>query len=465
MPRSARIWFSAILLGVAASMTAAAAVDDQALRALLVERVDARKWGTAIVVGISSPEGRRVVSYGTLALNDGRKVDGATVFEIASLTKVFTALVLADMARRQQLALDAPVSTCLPAGTRIPQHGGMQITFIDLATHSSALPLRPTNLASQTALNKYAGYTVEQLYQGLATFQLPRDPGAAFEYSNWGFGLLANALGHCAGKTYEALLAERVTRPLGMRDTTFGPTGAARSSLAAAYDSKLQPVPNEGTGALNGAGGLYSTVNDLLEFIELFLGRGPQPLAAAAATLLEPRRPGDGPDTQMGLGWRVTTSNGVQTVWSSGRADGYRAFMGFDPRARVAVVALTNAATNVGVDDIGWHMLDPRVAIIRQHPRIAVPADVLERYVGRYKFEDGVFMTVARNEDHLVVQMTGQGPSPIFAAGPREFFPEDIEAQFVFDESGTAPAPSLVLNQDGHTYKAVRVTQEEGTRQ
>ena len=178
--------------------------------------------------------------------------------------------------------------------------------------------------------------------------------------------------------------------------------------------------------------------------------------------MLEPRRPGDGPDTQMGLGWRVTTTkDGVQTVWSSGRADGYRSFMGFDPRARVAVVALTNAATNVGVDDIGWHVLDPRVALIQQHPRIAVPADVLERYVGRYRFEDGVFMTVVRDEDHLVVQMTGQGPSPIFAGGPREFFPEDIEAQFVFDESGTAPAPSLVLNQDGQTYKAVRVAEEE----
>ena len=79
---------------------------------------------------------------------------------------------------------------------------------------------------------------------------------------------------------------------------------------------------------------------------------------------------------------------------------------------------------------------------------------------GRYKFEDGVIMTVARDEDHLVVQLTGQGPSPIFASGPREFFPEDIEAQFVFDESGTEPAPSLVLNQDGQTYKAVRLAEE-----
>lgn len=461
MPSSARAWLAGILLGIAVPIGTHAAVDEQELRAVLVERIDVRRWGTAIVVGISSQQGRQVVSYGTLAVKDGHKVDGATVFEIASLTKVLTALVLADMAGRHRLQLDAPVSTCLPANVKIPAHSGKQITFVDLATHSSGLPLRPSNLASQTAINKYAGYTVEQLYQGLATFQLPRDPGTAFEYSNWGFGLLGNALAHCAGKSYEALLAERVTGPLGMRDTTFGPNGAARSRLAAPYDANLQPVPNEGLGALNGSGGLYSTVNDLLQFIEVFLGRGPQPLVAAGATMREPRQPGDGPDTRMGLGWRVTTSKGGgKTMWSSGRADGYRAFMAFDPHTQVGVVALTNAATNVGVDDIGWHVLDPSEALVRQHPRIAVPADVLERYVGRYLFEDGVFMTVVRNADHLVVQMTGQGPSPIFAGGPREFYPEDIEAQFVFDESGAAPAQSLVLNQGGQAWKAVRVTQE-----
>jgi CubicO group peptidase (beta-lactamase class C family) len=450
--------FAVALLAAVAANVAAKPVDEQALHALLVERVDMRKWGTGIVVGISSPQGRQIVSYGTLSRHDRRKVDGTTVFEIASLTKVFTSLVLADMAARKQVSLDAPVNTCLPGGVAVPQHGGKRITFVDLATHSSGLPLRPNNLASQTALNKYAGYTVEQLYQGLATFQLTRDPGMEFEYSNWGFGLLGNALGHCAGKSYATLLAERVTGPLGMHDTMFVPSSALRSRLAAPYDGKMQPVSNESTGALDAAGGLYSTVDDLLEFVEVFLGHGPRSLVAAGPTMLEPRRPGDGPDTRMGLGWRVTTAHDKTTIWSSGRADGYRAFMGLDPRGRVAVVALTNVATNVGVDDIGWHVLDPSAAIIRQHPRTAVPAEVLERYVGRYKFDDGVVMTVAREQDHLVVQMTGQGPSAIFASGPGEFFPEDIEAQFVFAESGTAPAQSLVLNQDGQSYKARRMT-------
>lgn len=442
------------------SVAHAAAVDEKELHALLVERVDVRQWGTAIVVGISSPRGRRVVSYGTLSVENGRKVDGATIFEIASLTKVLTALVLADMARQQQVKPDAPVSSCLPKGVKVPEHGGRQITFVDLATHSSGLPLRPTNLASQTALNKYAGYTVEQLYQGLATFELPRDPGTAFEYSNWGFGLLGNALADCAGKSYEALLAERVTVPLGMRDTMFVPSNVLRSRLASAYDSKLRPVPNESTGALNAAGGLYSTVDDLLKFVEVFLGRGPQPLAAAATTMLEPRRPGDDPQTHMALGWRVSTVDGVTTVWSAGRADGYRSFMAFDPQARLAVVALTNAATNAGVDDIGRHVLDPRRTVARPHRWITVSANVLDRYVGRYRFEDGNYLSVVRDGNQLIVEMTGQGPLPVLATAPREFFPEDIEAQFVFSASGAGQAQSLVLNQDGQSWKAQRVAEE-----
>jgi serine-type D-Ala-D-Ala carboxypeptidase/endopeptidase len=453
-------WLTAMALGVAAATNVFAAVDEQALRALLVERVDERKWGTAIVIGISSPQGRRIVSYGTLGVEDRRKADGTTAFEIASLTKVFTALLLADMSSRGRLKLDAPVGTCLPAGVKVPQHGSKQVTFLDLATHSSGLPLRPTNLTSQTGLNKYAGYTLAQLYQALAAFELPREPGSAFEYSNWGFGLLGNALGHCEGMSYEALLAERVTGPLGMRDTMFVPSNSVRSRLAAAYDDKLQPVPNQSLGALAGSGGLYSTVDDMLNFVDLFLGRGPRPLVAAAAIMVEPRRPGDYPEVHMGLGWRVERE-GVQTLWSHGRADGYRSFMGVDPQARLAVIALTNAATAVGVDDIGRHVLDPRITVARAHRWITISPDVLDRYVGRYKFRDGGDLTVVRQAAGLSLQLSGQDAFPALATAPREFFPKDgNEAQFLFSESGPGPAQSVVVSQDGKSFTADRVAQE-----
>jgi serine-type D-Ala-D-Ala carboxypeptidase/endopeptidase len=461
MPASRRLLSAVVLLVGVATAVLAAPVDENELHTFLVERVDGRKWGTAVAVGISSPQGRQTVSYGTLSVQDRRKVGGDTVFEIASLTKVFTALVLADMVARKQLRLDASVGTCLPVGVKLPEHGGRQITFLDLATHTSGLPLRPINLASQTALNKYAGYTVEQLYQGLASFKLSRDPGSAFEYSNWGFALLGHALAHCAGKSYAELLAERVTGPLGMRDTMYVPGSSVRTRLAAAYDSELQPVPNQELGALYASGGLYSTVDDMLKFIDLFLGRGPQPLVAAAATMLEPRRPGDDELTRMALGWRVEDDGGVQTMWSSGRADGYRSFMAISPQARQAVVAFTNAATLVGVDDIGRHVLDPRVTVARAHRWISVAPDLLDRYVGRYKFKDGGYLTVERQGSGLILQLSGQEKFLALAITDREFFPRDgNEARFVFSAPDSGPAQSLVLSQDGRSYQADRIAEE-----
>jgi hypothetical protein len=123
-------------------------------------------------------------------------------------------------------------------------------------------------------------------------------------------------------------------------------------------------------------------------------------------------------------------------------------------------VGLTNGATIAGVDDIGRHILDPRISVARVHPRIKVATEVLDRYVGRYKFEDGNHLTVVRDGDQLVVELTGQGPLPVLPTGPGEFFPDGLEAQFVFAEAGSEPAPSLVLNQDGQSWKAQRVAEE-----
>jgi CubicO group peptidase (beta-lactamase class C family) len=441
----------------AADPAATGMVEEQELRKILVERVDGRKWGTAIVIGVSTPRGRRIVPYGTLSTTNRRAVDGETVFEIASLTKIFTALLLADMASKHEVKLDAPVASCLPATVKVPQHGGKQITFADLATHTSGLPLRPGNLASQMALDKYAGYTLEQLYQGLSAFTLTRDPGSEFEYSNWGFGVLGNALAYCAGKNFNTLLHERVLDPLDMRDTRFEISTGMRARLAAGYDTHRKPMPNEGNGALDPAGMLHSTVADLLKFMDVFLGRGPPTLVNAASTMLAKPRPTGDPQTQIALGWRIAAADGLQEVWSGGRADGYRSYMAFDPKRRIAVIGLTNAATNVGVDDISRHVLNPAVEVAKEHPRVAVAKELLGRYPGRYLFDDGNTLAVSLLGTQIIVEMTGQGPLPVFPSGEREFYPEDIEARFVFEESGKAPAGSLVLTQDGQSWKARRV--------
>src|SRR5580693_8598518 len=116
------------------------------IREILVKRIDRQKQAVGIVVGVIEPHGRRVVAYGKLANGDPRTLDGDTIFEIGSITKVFTSLVLADMVSRKEVSLDDPADRYLPEHVRMPERSGQPITLLDLATHSSGLPTVPSNL-------------------------------------------------------------------------------------------------------------------------------------------------------------------------------------------------------------------------------------------------------------------------------------------------------------------------------
>jgi serine-type D-Ala-D-Ala carboxypeptidase/endopeptidase len=185
-----------ILLGFALSQSSGqtALPSDQDIRKTLIDRIDRQHQSVGIVVGVIGPEGRRVVAYGQLEKGDPRALSGDTVFEIGSATKVFTALLLTDMVERGEVALDDPVAKYLPAGVQMPERNGRSITLVDLATHTSGLPRLPTNLAPKDPGNPYADYSVDELHEFLADYQLTRDIGSQYEYSNLGGGLLGYVL-------------------------------------------------------------------------------------------------------------------------------------------------------------------------------------------------------------------------------------------------------------------------------
>src|SRR5688572_16480680 len=194
MTRPALVLVISMVAVLATTPARAAPPPDAELRRMLVTRVDVQRQATGIVLGIVTPTGRRVVTYGTRGVHDKRPVTADTVFDIGSITKLFTALLLADLVTRGQVTLDDPVARYLPEAVRVPERNGRPITLVDLATHTSGLPLRPGNLVSNAADNKYAGYTTDLLYQYVADAPLTRDPGSAYEYSNVGYGLLGHAV-------------------------------------------------------------------------------------------------------------------------------------------------------------------------------------------------------------------------------------------------------------------------------
>src|ERR1035438_1321087 len=267
-------------------------VPNSVIRAILADRIDTLHQNVGIAVGIVDAHGRRFVSYGNFSVNDPRPVGNDTVFEIGSTTKVFTSTILADMVQRGEVSLDDPVAKYLPADVKMPQRGGRQITLVDLATHTSGLPRMPSNFAPKDVSNPYADYTVANLFQFLSSYELTRDIGSKFEYSNMGVGLLGQALARRAGMDYEALVRARVTGPLKMENTRIALTPEMKSRLAAGHNEARQAAANWDQPTFAGAGALRSDARDLLTFIAANLGYVESPLAPAMAAMTKVRQIG-----------------------------------------------------------------------------------------------------------------------------------------------------------------------------
>jgi serine-type D-Ala-D-Ala carboxypeptidase/endopeptidase len=432
---------------------------DSEIHQILVDRIDTQHQGIAIVVGIIDANGRRIISYGHFEKGDTRSLNGDTIFEIGSETKVFTALLLSDMVQHGEVSLDEPVSKFLPATVKLPQRNGKSITLVDLATHTSGLPRLPTNLSPKDPANPYADYTVDQLYQFLSSYQLTRDIGSQYEYSNLGGGLLGHLLALRAGTTYEALIESRICKPLAMKSTAITLTPEMKARLASGHDSQLETVPNWDLPTLAGAGALRSDANDMLTFIAANLGYVKSPLAPAMAAMLNTRRPTGTAGLEIALGWHIITKGDKQIIWHNGGTGGYRSFMGFDPKSKVGVVLLSNVSTPVGVDDIGRHLLDPSSPLVtppKEHKQVAVDPKLFDNYVGSYQLAPTFIITITREGDHLFVQATNQPQFEVFPESPTEFFLKVVDAQITFVTDATGRATSLVLHQNGANQPAPR---------
>jgi serine-type D-Ala-D-Ala carboxypeptidase/endopeptidase len=338
---------------------------DAEIRQILADRIDVQHQSVGIVVGVIGLEGRRVVAYGQLGKGDPRPLNGDTIFEIGSVTKVFTSLLLEDMVQRGEVALGDPVAKYLPASMKMPERNGRSITLLDLATHTSGLPRLPTNLfysMLRNPGNPYAKYSVEQLYRFLSRYKLTRDIGAQLEYSNLGAGLLGHALALRVGMDYETLVRTRICDPLGMNWTRIKLTPEMNARLATGHNSALKRTKNWDLPTLAGAGALRSSANDMLIFLAANLACTATPLAATIAAMLQVCRT-TARGAQVALGWNVLKLKGREIRWHNGGTGGYRSFVGIDAEAAAAVVVLSNTNTRRGVDDIGIHLLDPRVPL------------------------------------------------------------------------------------------------------
>jgi serine-type D-Ala-D-Ala carboxypeptidase/endopeptidase len=217
MNNTLRLWLTPLLITplllIATTSRAAALPSDADILEVIKTRIDVERQGVGIVVGVIGEHRRSIVSFGKADQQTGTPVGGDTIFEIGSVTKVFTAILLADMVERGEVKLTDPISMYLPKAVIVPSRAGKQITLGDLSSQVSGLPGRPTNLDPKDPLNPFADYSTEQMYAFLSSYELTRDVGAQYEYSNYAVGLLGHVLTLRAGTDYETLVRKRITGP------------------------------------------------------------------------------------------------------------------------------------------------------------------------------------------------------------------------------------------------------------
>jgi D-alanyl-D-alanine-carboxypeptidase/D-alanyl-D-alanine-endopeptidase len=350
--------------------------------------------------------------------------------------------------------LDDPVANYLPRSVRMPvRRGSHPITLLDLATQSSGLPRMPDNFSPRDSSNPYADYSVQQLYEFLSRYQLPRDPGASYEYSNLGMGLLGHALALTTGLSYEELVTRRILTPLRMTETAITLTPALRARLARGHDGAGHEVPNWDLPTLAGAGALRSTANDLITFLVANLDSTATPLSLTLQQTHTERQATNDPNLKIGLAWHVLTRPVGRIVWHNGGTGGYRSFIGFDQARHIGVVVLCNNG-NESVDDIGMHLLDatfPLKQLPQPRTEVAVDSLVLARYVGEYELSPAFHIVVTREAAHLFVQATAQPRFAVFAESDSTFFLKAVDAQLTFRPDG------LVLHQNGQHVPARKI--------
>jgi serine-type D-Ala-D-Ala carboxypeptidase/endopeptidase len=412
-----------------------------------------------LAIGVLDKGQRRTFGFGRIAADRDERPTADTLYEIGSITKVFTGLLLADAVERKKVSLDDPVQKYLPDDVVLRTVGGTPITLVDLSTHFSGLPRMPDNFAPADPNNPYADYNEQRMFAFLKSHEPTRAPGEEMEYSNLAVGLLGHLLARHAKSTYPRLVEERILQPLNMKRTRIALSDDDKASLAPGHNVDGTPVANWDLDALAGAGALRSTVNDMLSFLAAQLDPASTRLEAAIRASHEPRRAAGGMPGQVALGWMIAGDG--QTWWHNGGTGGYHSYAAFDPKENRAVVVLCNTSSDV-VDQLGANvMLALAGQSIPPPPagrKVAhVDAKVLAQYPGQYELAPGIVLTVTLDGDKLSAQLTGQDKFRIYPESDEKFFYRIVDAQIVFVKNDSGEVEKLVLHQNGQQIPGKRL--------
>ena len=407
--------------------------DEQVLPTEVLETIEKRiNEGVtpSIALAIIDSSGIQYFNFGNTA-EDGKPVDENTIYEIGSISKVFTGILLAQQVLNGDINLDDDIASLLPDSISVPTMGNTKITFGHLTEHTSGLPRMPDNFAPANPNNPYADYTVDQMYTFVSSYQPVRAVGAEYEYSNFAQGLLGHLLVKNKNTDYEDLMVQTIAEPLEMNDTRIEFTEGMKENLALGHSGN-KVVENWDIPTLAGAGAIRSSSSDMAQFISANLGYTNTALHEAMELSHEPRH-SKANGMSVGMGWHIKQGEQGDVVWHNGGTGGYRTFVGFVKETGRGVVLLTNSS--ISSDDIGFNLLDSGSKLAEMQfssEAVEVPEATLKKYVGVYELQPELKITITKEGTQLSGQATGQDKFEIFPEDDSTFFLTVVEAKITF---------------------------------
>lgn len=284
--------------------------------------------------------------YGETAIGNGKVPTSSTLFELASVTKTFTATLLAEAVEEGRVCLDDPVNKYLPDSIPLLQYNNKPVTLRTLVNHTAGFPFMPANFDSSVVdpvRFPDRHYTIENLYASLKQVQLNGEPGTKYRYSNAAFGLIGTLLQRIYGQTYEQLLFSKICQPLHMQDTRAFILDAKPAAIATGYDANGKSItPWNHQPALIGHGGLASSARDMIKYAAAQSGQGNGELQKAMQLTHDTTFSDN--QVAVGMAWHYTRPGGTPALFHGGGTAGYACYFAVNPEKRLAVVMLSNAA-------------------------------------------------------------------------------------------------------------------------
>jgi CubicO group peptidase (beta-lactamase class C family) len=381
------------------------------------------------------------------------------IFEIGSISKVFTSLLLAQTVIEGKAALKDPIAKFLPPDLALDPKVAA-ITLEQLASHTSGLPRLPDNLGTTVAADPYANYTVVRLYEFLRQHHPAVAPPQPVAYSNLGGGLLGHLLERIHGKSYATLLAERISGPLGLPDTVIALDAEQQTRFAVPYSGSVRVLPWD-LGALQGAGGIHSTAADLAKFGQALLSPT-SPIHAAWELVCQPHADSGATGDKIGLAIFFATVDGVTFYNHAGGTGGFRSVIEVTPAAgRVVVLLLNNDAPEPVALVAATRGPKPAAAATADsREEVAITPAQLTEYPGVYVIAGPRrFTTVIDETGRMRIRLSGQPYLPVTHLGHDRFLNKTYSAEFQFGRDAAGKVNAVTLHQRGQEVPAHRTAE------